>query len=181
MTERPTGFVRTMLRPATLVRITEPGLKPSNAPYGAGAIGLPLSLRGISAARRARRRPVSLVLSARVNASFGKGRRQAALSSGSHLVAACAPTGASAGSAASITVRTIRFTAPNLHGIPSPVLGLLRADVRVRAGRRGAPRAVPPGAPRALPRVACRRVDRHGWRGRRSAARRADRVRGRLS
>src|SRR3954452_22916508 len=177
MTERPTGFVRTMLRPATLVRITEPGLKPSNAPYGAGAIGLPLSLRGISAARRARRRPVSLVLSARVNASFGKGRRQAALSSGSHLVTACAPTGASAGSAA----RTIRFTAPNLHGIASPVHGLLRADVRVRAGRRGAPRAVPPGTPRALPRVARRRADRDGRRGRRSAARRADRVRGRLS
>src|SRR3954454_19889290 len=93
MSERPTAFVRARLRPGTFVRITEPGLKPSNALYGAGSIGLPFLFRGISAAGGAGGRPVALVLSARVNASVGKGRRQAALSRGSQRVAAPAPAG----------------------------------------------------------------------------------------
>src|SRR3954447_1341545 len=109
MSASPTAFVRPRLSLGTLVRITEPGLKPSNALYGAGSIGLPLLLRGISAARREIRRPVSLVLSARVNASFGKGSRQAALSSGSHLLAAAAVDAPGPTPAVSATKRPVRL------------------------------------------------------------------------
>jgi hypothetical protein len=55
---RPTGFVRFraagVSRPGTFARMTEPGLKPSSARYGAGSIGLPCLLRGICALVKAR-------------------------------------------------------------------------------------------------------------------------------
>src|SRR3954447_6147715 len=61
--------------PGTLAMISEPGLKPSARFMSVGSIGTPSLLRGIAALGRFSRRPVSVVLSRFVSASFGHGSR----------------------------------------------------------------------------------------------------------
>src|SRR3954462_11310872 len=93
----------------------------------------------MSPALRASCRPVSVPLAARVNASFGKGRRQADLSNGSHFVAACAAAGTTA-AAKSKTVRAVRFTGSKLHRLVSLVHGTGRnADTPAAAADGGRP------------------------------------------